>query len=59
MQSLETIEMQNNILVGTLPKELSTLKSLRYVNLSNNQFTGEIPIFDAAQKLEGIDLNNN
>lgn len=35
------------------------MKELTYVNLSHNIFIGNIVVFHAAQKLEGLDLSHN
>ncbi|KAK7364431.1 hypothetical protein VNO80_13085 [Phaseolus coccineus] len=39
---LERLVLSNNVIIGKLPN-LSAFSSLRYLDLSNNQLTGEIP----------------
>ena len=53
------IEFQFNKITGIIPDDWKYLTKLTYVNLSDNQMTGLIPILWGAQKLEGLDLTNN
>uniref|UniRef100_A0A804IHU8 Leucine-rich repeat-containing N-terminal plant-type domain-containing protein n=1 Tax=Musa acuminata subsp. malaccensis TaxID=214687 RepID=A0A804IHU8_MUSAM len=54
------IDLSNNHLSGEIPKELTQLLGLRFLNLSNNHLTGRIPekIGDMKQ-LESLDLSVN
>lgn len=56
---IEVIELQGNRITSSIPKQWSHLKTLRYVNLSRNIFTGPIPIFTEAQRLEGLEFSEN
>nr|XP_018678817.1 PREDICTED: LRR receptor-like serine/threonine-protein kinase GSO1 [Musa acuminata subsp. malaccensis] len=55
-----SIDLSNNHLSGEIPKELTKLLGLRFLNLSNNHLTGRIPekIGDMKQ-LESLDLSMN
>ena len=55
-----SIDLSNNYLSGEIPKELTKLLGLRFLNLSNNHLTGRIPekIGDMKQ-LESLDLSMN
>ncbi|KAL2487820.1 Leucine-rich repeat protein kinase family protein [Forsythia ovata] len=43
MDALETIDLHNNSLYGTIPDFLGTFPDLKELNLADNQFTGSIP----------------
>ncbi|XP_071741048.1 uncharacterized protein At1g24485-like [Rutidosis leptorrhynchoides] len=43
MDALNTIDLHNNTLIGTIPSSLGTLPNLQLLNLADNQFTGAIP----------------
>lgn len=36
--------MDNNLILGTIPKQIGKLKSLKVVDLSKNQLVGPIPL---------------
>ncbi|KAK4853677.1 hypothetical protein QYF36_012651 [Acer negundo] len=57
---VETINLSSNQLSGEIPHDLfsSSSSSLRYLNLSNNNFTGPIPS-GSIPRLESLDLSNN
>ncbi|KAL5786264.1 hypothetical protein ACOSQ2_008656 [Xanthoceras sorbifolium] len=56
---VETINLSSNRLSGEIPHDLfSSSTSLRYLNLSNNNFTGPIPS-GSNSRLESLDLSNN
>ncbi|KAF4360102.1 hypothetical protein F8388_015971 [Cannabis sativa] len=56
---IEKVDLSGNQLTGELPKELfGGSNMLRYLNLSNNNFTGDIPS-GAILTLEALDLSNN
>ncbi|KAK8679067.1 hypothetical protein V6N13_144538 [Hibiscus sabdariffa] len=43
MTSLETIDMHNNSLIGSIPEFLGTLPNLKQLNLAGNGLSGSIP----------------
>nr|XP_027063262.1 probable LRR receptor-like serine/threonine-protein kinase At1g67720 isoform X2 [Coffea arabica] len=43
MVALETIDMDNNLLTGSIPSFLGTLPNLKELNLANNLFSGQVP----------------
>ncbi|XP_024965308.1 probable LRR receptor-like serine/threonine-protein kinase At1g51820 [Cynara cardunculus var. scolymus] len=43
MDALETIDLHNNSLTGTIPDYLGTMPKLKELNLANNSFSGPIP----------------
>ncbi|KAK6926899.1 Malectin-like domain [Dillenia turbinata] len=51
MDALQTIDMHNNSIVGSIPDFLGTLPNLRQLNLANNELSGTIPT--------SISKNNN
>ncbi|CAL9049300.1 unnamed protein product, partial [Musa banksii] len=54
------IDLSNNHLSGDIPKELTKLLGLRFLNLSNNHLTGRIPENIGDMKtLESLDLSVN
>nr|XP_018678819.1 PREDICTED: leucine-rich repeat receptor protein kinase EMS1-like [Musa acuminata subsp. malaccensis] len=54
------IDLSNNHLSGEIPKELTKLLGLRFLNLSNNHLTGRIPEKMGDMKtLESLDLSVN
>uniref|UniRef100_A0A0E0DJ56 non-specific serine/threonine protein kinase n=1 Tax=Oryza meridionalis TaxID=40149 RepID=A0A0E0DJ56_9ORYZ len=60
--SLEVLNLNHNLLNGTLPTEkaLENLKNLRELNLSSNQFTGNIPrSLLSLPHIELLDLSGN
>ncbi|XP_066309078.1 receptor-like protein EIX2 [Miscanthus floridulus] len=59
-QQLVLIDFSNNGFTGYIPKELSSLKGLRSLNLSRNQISGAIPDdIGALSALESLDLSFN
>ncbi|GMH16293.1 hypothetical protein Nepgr_018134 [Nepenthes gracilis] len=58
--SIEILDLSTNLFNGSLPSDLGGL-GLRYLNLSNNMLTGDIPPGFASQSLENstIDLSFN
>ncbi|WP_440121419.1 leucine-rich repeat domain-containing protein [Tenacibaculum sp. Ill] len=57
---VDEINLPNNNLVGTLPSELGSLKSLNLLNLSNNSISGAIPGgLGSAKDLNYLYLQNN
>ena len=69
MGSLESIDFSINQLSGQIPPSMSSLTFLSHLNLSNNNFTGKIPLSTQLQsfnalgfignKLCGLPLSNN
>ena len=58
LKSLETLDLQNTALSGTIPVEMPT--SLQFIYLSNNSLTGTIPSeLSALSLLENLDLSHN
>ncbi|THU62277.1 hypothetical protein C4D60_Mb01t03430 [Musa balbisiana] len=54
------IDLSNNHLSGEIPKELTKLLGLRFLNLSNNHLTGRIPEkMGDMKQLESLDLSVN
>jgi hypothetical protein len=45
MLSLETVQLNNNRFIGTLPDELSNTFSITSLALHSNRLTGDLPIF--------------
>ncbi|KAJ9548343.1 hypothetical protein OSB04_020886 [Centaurea solstitialis] len=43
MDALETIDLHNNSLIGTIPTYLGTMTKLKELNLASNKFSGPIP----------------
>lgn len=59
---LETLQLSNNDLKGSIPHSFSNLFSLRKLDLSKNTLTGSIPddfFFNQLEKLEYMSLANN
>ena len=59
LQHLEMLELQNNKFGGQLPGSLAFMTELTYVNLSHNDFRGDVLILKGAQKLQGLELSHN
>ncbi|KAK4418818.1 putative inactive receptor kinase [Sesamum alatum] len=58
LDSLLTLSLRSNSLNATLPSDLLSLPSLRYINLQHNHFSGQIPTFLSTQ-LNVIDFSFN
>ncbi|KAF8042514.1 hypothetical protein BT93_A0984 [Corymbia citriodora subsp. variegata] len=52
MRSLESLDLSNNFLSGTIPQGISALTFLSHLNLSQNNFTGQIPKGNQIQTLD-------
>ncbi|KAL5569741.1 hypothetical protein UlMin_026316 [Ulmus minor] len=52
MKFLESLDLSNNHLFGTIPKSLAELSYLSYLNLSNNNLSGRIPTGNQLQVIE-------
>lgn len=58
LDALMTLSLRSNRLDGTLPSDLLSLPSLRYVFLQNNNFSGSIPS-SLSPRLTFLDLSFN
>lgn len=58
LDSLTILSLRSNLLSGSLPADILSLPSLRYIYLQQNNFSGDIPSF-LSPKLELIDLSFN
>ncbi|PON51101.1 Leucine-rich repeat domain containing protein, partial [Parasponia andersonii] len=61
LSSLAFIDLQNNLLNGSIPPSLFTISSLEEILLANNNFSGRILDFKTASssKLHTLDLRDN
>nr|XP_027107973.1 receptor-like protein 2 [Coffea arabica] len=59
MDALETIDMDHNLLTGSIPSFLGTLPNLKELNLANNIFSGEVPTSILQNKKLNTDLSGN
>jgi hypothetical protein len=54
------IDLSSNSFTGHIPKELSSLMGLQFLNLSSNQLSGLIPVdIGVLMELESLDLSYN
>lgn len=59
-QSIEVLDVSNNKLSGTLPRDLGNAQSLKTLNVSNNRFTGAIPQeLGNIPTLENVNFSHN
>ena len=56
---IETLDLSNNKLTGSLQAEIRFLQNLKVLDLSNNQFTGVPAEIGQLKNLEVLDLSNN
>ncbi|XP_042383653.1 receptor-like protein EIX2 [Zingiber officinale] len=60
LRVVTSIDLSNNELSGEIPKEITKLLGLCFLNLSNNHLTGRIPEnISAMTELESLDLSMN
>ncbi|XP_042377576.1 receptor-like protein EIX2 [Zingiber officinale] len=60
LRVVTSIDLSNNDLFGEIPKEITKLLGLCFLNLSNNHLTGRIPEnISAMTELESLDLSMN
>ena len=60
MTNLTTLDLDDNLLSGSIPPELANSSTLRSLVLSNNQLSGSIPPgFGNLSNLESLNLSNN
>jgi Leucine-rich repeat (LRR) protein len=58
--SPDTLYLDDNHFIGTLPLEISKLFALRYFDADGNTITGEIPlVFGELTSLRGLNLGRN
>ncbi|KAH6763927.1 HAESA-like 1 [Perilla frutescens var. frutescens] len=59
-QALEHLDLAQNYLTGALPRRVAELTSLKYLDLTGNNFSGDIPAsYGTFQKLEVLALVEN
>lgn len=60
LRLLNTMDLSDNKLFGTIPEELCLLAGLRSLNLSYNHLSGKIPNkIGGLKSIESLDLSNN
>ncbi|KAF8099237.1 hypothetical protein N665_0247s0020 [Sinapis alba] len=57
--SLQSLNLSSNFISGKIPKEISSLKSLRSLVLANNQFNGSVPDLRGMSNLQELNLDGN
>lgn len=57
--SLESLNLSNNLLEGSLQSQIGNLKNLKSLDLSNNKFTGVPAEIGRLSDLEILNLSNN
>ncbi|CAN1167841.1 Leucine-rich repeat receptor-like protein kinase PEPR2, partial [Linum perenne] len=60
LTNLVTLDLSDNCLSEKLPVQLGKLTSLKFLDLNNNFFSGEIPdeIFNNFRELTSLDISN-
>ena len=58
-ESLQVLDLSNNRLDSTIPRQLNNAKSLEVLSLSGNMLTGEIPDVSNLQQLRVLNLGEN
>jgi hypothetical protein len=59
LTNLRTLHLNNNVLMGSLPKSFGAIEFLTRLRLDSNMLTGNLPSFDDLPFLEYIDVSNN
>ncbi|XP_021820459.1 receptor-like protein 12 [Prunus avium] len=60
LTNLENLDLRFNLLNGTIPPSLFSLSLLQKLQLSNNQFSGQLPVFGGGIfLLDTLDLSSN
>lgn len=58
LTALEAVDLDSNMLEGEVPAAVSSLRNLRYFDISNNMFSGMV-LYLGMRKLLAISLANN
>nr|XP_011466118.1 PREDICTED: probable inactive receptor kinase At5g10020 [Fragaria vesca subsp. vesca] len=57
---IESVDLSNNSLSGTLPRAIGNMVELKLLNVAKNQFSGELPSeLSKLDRLEYLDLSGN
>ncbi|CAN6581519.1 unnamed protein product [Malus baccata var. baccata] len=59
LTSLVNLDLRHNLLNGTIPPSVFSLPTLQKLQLSNNEFSGQLLEFDAISVLDTLDLSSN
>ncbi|CAB4315239.1 unnamed protein product [Prunus armeniaca] len=59
LTNLVFLDLRYNLLNGTIPPSLFSLSLLQKLQLSNNQFSGQLPVFGGISLLDTLDLSSN
>ncbi|ONI03781.1 hypothetical protein PRUPE_6G281500 [Prunus persica] len=59
LTNLVNLDLRFNLLDGTIPPSLFSLSLLQKLQLSNNQFSGQLPVFGGISLLDTLDLSRN
>ncbi|CAL9002865.1 unnamed protein product [Prunus brigantina] len=59
LTNLENLDMRHNLLDGTIPPSLFSLRVLQKLQLANNQFSGQLLGFATISVLDTLDLSSN
>ncbi|XP_008243206.1 PREDICTED: receptor-like protein 12 isoform X1 [Prunus mume] len=59
LTNLVFLDLRYNLLNGTIPPSLFSLSLLQKLQLSNNQFSGQLPVFGGVSLLDTLDLSSN
>lgn len=56
---LKVLNLEGNKISGSVPVSVSSCMSLEYLDISSNNFTGEIPYFPSCENLQHLDVSQN
>ncbi|XP_072986484.1 inactive leucine-rich repeat receptor-like serine/threonine-protein kinase At5g24100 [Typha latifolia] len=60
LQSIQVVNLANNLITEVIPESISICTSLTYLNLSNNMLLGEVPqSLSGLKNLRSLDISNN